>query len=290
MNVTKDNFEQLLPQIIEDIKAADFIAIDCEFTGLVKDKLDRIDIMDTAAERYRKVSSSVRHFLPIQVGICTFHYFEHKTGGYYQAKPYNFYVFPKSGNRYFGLDRVFSTQVGSLEFLLENKFDFMKWATEGISYVNRDDYERVLSRLDDQDIPDPALVEGEAMFEIVEDALAKVNDFLQNSSEKTMEILTPSSHHKKAIEKAVKREFNGYVGCTWKRTSVELEKLTEEARKESLRLSRSNVLRDELKELVGFRKVIDALIEVKKPLVGHNMLHGIFENNYRFVPHFPSFL
>jgi poly(A)-specific ribonuclease len=124
MNVTKDNFEQLLPQVIKDIKACDFIGIDCEFTGLVKDRRDRIDIMDSAADRFQKVSSSVRSFLPIQVGICTFQY---KPDGFYEAKPYNFYVFPKSGNRYFGLERVFSTQVGSLEFLLGNNFDFMKW-------------------------------------------------------------------------------------------------------------------------------------------------------------------
>jgi poly(A)-specific ribonuclease len=132
------------------------------------------------------------------------------------------------------------------------------------------------------------------MFEVVEEALVKINDFLQNSTKKTMEILTPSSIHKKAIEKAVRREFNGYVGCTWKRTCVELEKLTEEGRNDSLRLSRSNVLRDELNELIGFRKVIDALIEAKKPLVGHNMLHGkcllmidlchIFHHFYRSIP------
>ena len=38
MNVTRKNFNQLLPEIREQIKAADFVALDLEFTGLPDDK------------------------------------------------------------------------------------------------------------------------------------------------------------------------------------------------------------------------------------------------------------
>lgn len=37
VDVTVDNFPQLLPQILQDIKTAAFISLDTEFTGLLAD-------------------------------------------------------------------------------------------------------------------------------------------------------------------------------------------------------------------------------------------------------------
>lgn len=37
VDVTTDNFDQLLPGILADIKSAAFVAVDTEFTGLESD-------------------------------------------------------------------------------------------------------------------------------------------------------------------------------------------------------------------------------------------------------------
>lgn len=37
VDVTNDNFDQLLPQILADVKSASYVAVDTEFTGLLVD-------------------------------------------------------------------------------------------------------------------------------------------------------------------------------------------------------------------------------------------------------------
>lgn len=67
MEVTKDNFSNLLPLIKESIDGCDFISIDCEFTGLGVDKNLRIDVMDSVESRYLKIAACCKTYLPVQV-------------------------------------------------------------------------------------------------------------------------------------------------------------------------------------------------------------------------------
>ena len=54
MNVTRDNFAELLPEILARIDAADLVALDLEFTGLPNDK--EFSQLDTRDERYVKTA------------------------------------------------------------------------------------------------------------------------------------------------------------------------------------------------------------------------------------------
>lgn len=276
MDVTRENFLQLFPQIQADIKNANFVSFDCEFSGLGSNlKESQPDLLDSPAARYAKVSRTCTEFLPLQIGICTFEYREKED--FYIAKPYNFYVFPKTGNRFFQLDRCFSTQISSLEFLLSHHFDWNKWATQGVPFVNHDDYERIMEKLGAEDFDAPSPPEkGESLYDFSQDAIALARDFLQNSTEKTLQIPAPSAYHKRIIHISIAKNFNGFLGTTSKPTLVELVKYTEEEREEASAKSRYTTLKAELEELVGFRRVIDALVEAKVPLAGHNLLHGIF--------------
>ncbi|KAJ3306804.1 hypothetical protein HDV03_003841 [Kappamyces sp. JEL0829] len=286
MDVGRENFPRLLPGILEAIREADFCAFDLEFTGLGLDKRDRINVLDTVQERYEKLARVCSEFLPLQVGICTFK-FKADNGGFYVAKPFNFHVFPQTGPREFGLDRSFSAQVSSLEFLLSNKFDLKKWAEQGISYVNWDDQERILSRLDLQESPPELTLKDGPMYTFVQDAIAVAAEFMQSSTEKSLLVPCPSGIHKRALQQAFLAKFNGFLGCENKRTGVEITKLTQEERAANLAGSKISLLRESLHELVGFRRVIDAIVEAKVPLVGHNLMHDlcfIYHNFYRFLP------
>jgi poly(A)-specific ribonuclease len=170
MQVTLENFEQLLPRIVGDINKADFISFDSEFTGLGSTEPElRTNILDTIQERYEKISQVARQYLPIQIGICTFEFVE--SGKYYIAKPYNFFVFPRTGNKMFGLDRSFSSQVSSLEFLNGCNFDWATWISKGLPFVNHEDEERILDRLQVMGAVDPPLKEGDTLYEFSLDTM-----------------------------------------------------------------------------------------------------------------------
>ena len=54
MNVTRENFAELLPEILARIDVADLVAVDLEFTGLPNDK--KFSQLDTRDERYIKTA------------------------------------------------------------------------------------------------------------------------------------------------------------------------------------------------------------------------------------------
>jgi len=54
MNVTRENFAELLPEILAKIDVADLVAVDLEFTGLPNDK--EFSQLDTRDERYIKTA------------------------------------------------------------------------------------------------------------------------------------------------------------------------------------------------------------------------------------------
>lgn len=64
------DYEDALPKIIEAIKNATFICVDCELTGLntVRD----ITAYDTPKQYFEKVRSASKDFLIIQFGIAAF--------------------------------------------------------------------------------------------------------------------------------------------------------------------------------------------------------------------------
>lgn len=71
-NVTKSNLDSTLQDLRQHIRAADFVAIDLEMTGITSApwreslEFDRFDI------RYLKVKDSADKFAVVQLGVCPF--------------------------------------------------------------------------------------------------------------------------------------------------------------------------------------------------------------------------
>ena len=142
MEILKDTFEQKLPLVAEAIEQCDFLAIDAEFTGTVhfmltltrnapvlkwNSGLHRYPSQhrfQTIQNRYDVFASAVSNFAIIQFGICTFHW--SATANRYFAKPFNFYVFPRSTKGRKEMNRCFGVQGEAFDFLTTCGFDFNK--------------------------------------------------------------------------------------------------------------------------------------------------------------------
>ena len=98
----------------------------------------------------------------------------------------------------------------------------------------------------------------------------------------TNELLIIASSESNNIDR-----FNGFIGLNNNRKTVELVKLTVEEREENIKNSKERLLNNELDDLIGFRKVIDAISENKAPIVGHNMFLDLlyfYHNFYKSLP------
>jgi poly(A)-specific ribonuclease len=146
MDVTNKTLRKLFPAIKAAIAEADFIAIDCELTGLNgAQSFDKLEFLDSIQDRYLKVRTSATSFQLIQFGLCTFQWSSFHRA--YVAKPFNAYIFPKPSSSSLGFNPTFLCQASSLQFLRTHKFDFNAWINDGIPYVSRAQEEVILERI-----------------------------------------------------------------------------------------------------------------------------------------------
>jgi len=136
MEVTVDNWKLGLEEVKKAVQGAGFISIDAEFTGLGS----RSTVLaNTAQCVYDGIRSDVNNYPVIQLGICAVHFDERLNE--WLAKPFNFYVLPKSVHfpeTAFNplLERTFSFDASSIRFLQQHGFDFGKMFNSGVSYLN----------------------------------------------------------------------------------------------------------------------------------------------------------
>ncbi|GAQ84865.1 Poly(A)-specific exoribonuclease PARN [Klebsormidium nitens] len=145
MEVTAGNFELVIPSIERAISRCDFVAIDCEFTGLDVNGRRREEYFDDLEQRYARVRMSAQHFLVIQVGLSLFEWCPCEQT--YRASTYNCYVYPRPHGSF---DLRFTCQASSLEFLSKHNFDFNKFIYEGVPFINLSTAEEMYAKLEQQ--------------------------------------------------------------------------------------------------------------------------------------------
>ena len=94
MQVTRENFVEVLPLVRESIQMADFISFDAEFTGIKTSMNSEQKDFDSPEDRYQKIKGVVQSYTAIQFGICAFTW--DAKAKEYKARPFNFYTFPNS--------------------------------------------------------------------------------------------------------------------------------------------------------------------------------------------------
>ena len=130
--VTRDNFESLLPDICQWIDRAAFISFDCEFTALSPDASLQKSLFDDINRRYAKLANPAVHSIISQLGVSIFQ--QDAATNIFTARTFNLFVSPRS---LASVDETFACSTSSLEFLMRYNFDFNKFLYRGVPYLNK---------------------------------------------------------------------------------------------------------------------------------------------------------
>lgn len=136
MKISKLNFKHLYPQINKTLIESNLVSIDFEFSGTTM----RRELVNTRFDdtnfRYFKLKENIKNFLPLQVGLCGLKVQNSNTINLF---PMNFYIFPYLPEY---SDKKLCFDIGSINFLTSNSFDFNKTFYDGIRYISLSEYEQ----------------------------------------------------------------------------------------------------------------------------------------------------
>lgn len=298
VEVTKHNFDDEFPLIIQRIKSSAFVAIDTEFTALtIDEELEKSSLFDTGELRYRKHYRSTTQGIANQIGLSIFHFDD--TTYSYHAYTYNFYVCPRPLAT---VDERFVCQASCLQFLTRHNFDFNKFIRDGVSYLNEDQINQLQKDLEDGVLLG-ATERRSIQFEdedALKEAKSKVTQWVE--SEPIQNTGNETNVGKKfsfalegsgdpVVKYVLHQEIRNTFPKVWtfddsqNQDSIIVEIVTSERRKN---LVMNDTLKDQLVgKFKGFSRVIDALIESKKPLVGHNCFLDIMKIYHQFYKPLP---
>jgi len=298
MEITAANFKQRLPEIENAIESATFVSIDGEFTGL--NAYRGISPFDTPAERYDKVKESVRQFLLIQFGLSTFHF--DKSSNSYLNRTYNFYVWPRPCSRN-APDPRFLCQTSSIDFLINQNFDFNKLFRSGISYLRPSELLKLTDSLKErqevrrQSLHNQNQENGGSLIPIPEDQeqfMKDVHQQIQNfmaGEDIQMELGKCNGFQRKLIYQTAKEKYKDLSLSSITNSHgdrVILVVKADEEEQERLAGERDGAELSDLEAALGFTQVINKISESGKLVVGHNMILDLAQTINQFCGSLPE--
>ncbi|CAF0758967.1 unnamed protein product [Didymodactylos carnosus] len=196
---TNNDFYDVLPEVLSDIDAADYVAIDGEFTGILS--FEKMNYFDTPAERYKRHYDCDKNYLMIQVGLAMIRCIN-PLENRYGMKAYNFYIFPENEN-----DAVnFSSKSSSLQFLAANRFDFIQLFLKGIPFVCKSTCLEKLQKTPKHRYNNKTLSDGSSKVETSNDGIN-----IQDSASASADNSTSS----KSSEALLSKEMVGFSEVIW---------------------------------------------------------------------------
>ena len=271
MLVNRLNFPQLFPLLVSSLRDSLFISFDLEFTGLHLDPLLQNTAFDTSVHRYMKMRESISAFCPLQIGLCAFSV----ANGAVEARPFSFMLYPVQVG---DLDRVYSFQASSVEFLSTHGFDFNTTFREGLGFTNRTEFAGMLKRKKEKEARTGYLQQGVThdMRGYAALCLAAVEKW-----NKEGELLIDAQFMKRAAIQYAVREVERIhdVVCQ--------EVKGEDGFVQSIRAVSGKRPQPE-QPVRGFSEVLDHI--KGKPLIGHNMLMDTMHLYDKFINPLPPTL
>ena len=130
--VTRSNFEKLLPKIRSEIDQSVFLAIDTEFSTLETFFSSTTEkSIRTRDDFYNQRRLLIEQLTIFQFGLAIFS--SNPNGKQYDVEIYNFFLRPTS---IYPIDVKYVVQSSSIEFLTDYQFDFNRCFYDGISFIN----------------------------------------------------------------------------------------------------------------------------------------------------------
>lgn len=138
MILSRSNFFEKLPSILDSLSKSHFIAFDFEMSGLCSDEKYRNLGSDSQQQRYWKLKESIKSFLPLQIGLYGMRI---KNINEIETYPYGFYLFPNVLNE--NSDFNFKMEHSAIKFLMKHQFDFNKFIYDGIYFTSQEKEEQI---------------------------------------------------------------------------------------------------------------------------------------------------
>ncbi|KAM5228377.1 poly(A)-specific ribonuclease PARN [Ctenodactylus gundi] len=306
MEIIRSNFKSNLHKVCQAIEEADFFAIDGEFSGISDGPSVSAltNGFDTPEERYQKLKKHSMDFLLFQFGLCAFKY--DYTDSKYITKSFNFYVFPKPFSRS-SPDVKFVCQSSSIDFLASQGFDFNKVFRNGIPYLNQEEERQLREQHDEKrsqanGVGALAYVSPNAskcpvtipedQKKFIDQVIKKIEDLLHSEEKKTLELEPCTGFQRKLIYQTLNWKYPKGIHVETLETEkkeryIVVSKVDEEERKRREQQKHAKE-QEELNDAVGFSRVIHAIANSGKLVVGHNMLLDVMHTIHQFYCPLPA--
>ncbi|XP_061063970.1 poly(A)-specific ribonuclease PARN [Eubalaena glacialis] len=306
MEIIRSNFKSNLHKVYQAIEEADFFAIDGEFSGISDGPsvTALTNGFDTPEERYQKLKKHSMDFLLFQFGLCTFKY--DYTNSKYITKSFNFYVFPKPFNRS-SPDVKFVCQSSSIDFLASQGFDFNKVFRNGIPYLNQEEERQLREQYDEKRLqsngagalsyasPNTSkcpMTIPEDQKKFIDQVVEKIEDLLQSEENKNLDLEPCTGFQRKLIYQTLSWKYPKGIHVETLETEkkeryIVISKVDEEERKRREQQKHAKE-QEELNDAVGFSRVIHAIANSGKLVIGHNMLLDVMHTVHQFYCPLPS--
>ncbi|XP_065393201.1 poly(A)-specific ribonuclease PARN isoform X6 [Macaca fascicularis] len=279
MEIIRSNFKSNLHKVYHAIEEADFFAIDGEFSGISDGPSVSAltNGFDTPEERYQKLKKHSMDFLLFQFGLCTFKY--DYTDSKYITKSFNFYVFPKPFNRS-SPDVKFVCQ--EEERQLREQYDEKRSQANGagaLSYVSPNTSKCPVTIPEDQK-------------KFIDQVVEKIEDLLQSEENKNLDLEPCTGFQRKLIYQTLSWKYPKGIHVETLETEkkeryIVISKVDEEERKRREQQKHAKE-QEELNDAVGFSRVIHAIANSGKLVIGHNMLLDVMHTVHQFYCPLPA--
>ncbi|XP_015602322.1 pre-piRNA 3'-exonuclease trimmer isoform X2 [Cephus cinctus] len=281
--VTANNFQQLYPKVENALKNATFFGVDLEFSGLHAGEGVQYSLFDTMEKRYVRLKANLERFIGIQFGLTAFHYVRDENK--YTAESFNFFLVPRSIPT---KNRQFTCQAAAIEFLCSYEFDFNKCFYEGISYLNEIDEAELCNQLK----TNSNLCYEEQFLSYKDENELKVHSFqifewLQTNPKDPIVIHTSTPILQYLLQKELRNQFPNIWTYAGDR-KVTVLKVEKDVRISLQEKEEHNIEQVFLDYYIGFSKVFKLLINLKKPIVGHNVLLDLMLMHHQFYKPLPK--
>ncbi|KAF6272445.1 poly(A)-specific ribonuclease [Rhinolophus ferrumequinum] len=306
MEIIRSNFKSNLQKVYQAIEEADFFAIDGEFSGISDGPsvTALTNGFDTPEERYQKLKKHSMDFLLFQFGLCTFKY--DYTDSKYITKSFNFYVFPKPFNRS-SPDVKFVCQSSSIDFLASQGFDFNKVFRNGIPYLNQEEERQLREQYDEKRLQSngagslsyvspnsskcPVTI-PEDQKKFIDQVVEKIEDLLRSEENKNLDLEPCTGFQRKLIYQTLSWKYPKGIHVETLETEkkeryIVVSKVDEEERKRREQQKHAKE-QEELNDAVGFSRVIHAIANSGKLVIGHNMLLDVMHTVHQFYCPLPA--
>ncbi|NWV57295.1 PARN ribonuclease, partial [Daphoenositta chrysoptera] len=300
------DFKDNLNKVYEAIEESDFLAIDGEFSGISDGPSVSAltNGFDTPEERYQKLKKHSMDFLLFQFGLCTFKYDD--TEEKYIMKSFNFYIFPKPFNRN-SPDVKFVCQSSSIDFLANQGFDFNKVFRNGIPYLNQEEERQLREQYDEKrsqangagslsyispnSTKCPVTI-PEDQKKFVEKVVEQIEDLLKNEESESLELEPCTGFQRKLIYQTLSWKYPKGIHVETlesdkKERYIVISKVDEEERKRREQQKHGKE-QEELNDAVGFSRVVHAIANSGKLVIGHNMLLDVMHTIHQFYCPLPD--